>query len=461
MRRARAWAIRAAVVAVVTAAGIIGATTPAYAQVMIVNFTLTASSINPGQQVTARWTVRSDQGNVDVSVSSNNQQVTCVSGDCNVLGATVDQDGEDFEAVFEATGTFTSDQRVEIRVRAGSEQSSPQPLTVKATPTVPEVSGKVTDLYTAEPVKDASVTMQDSMGVRWENYPTGEDGSFKITGTAQKPIAAGPLHFVVTKDDIEEFASPPITANANQPLTNVSLKVKVLPTASASAAPSLTPSLNTVTAGPTENLAVGATDSGLSGFSIMLIVVGGTLVLLGIGAIVLLFVRKNKDEDGPGGPRGPGGRGGPGGPGGRGGPGRGGPPPPGQRRAGPPDRTMPMRPGYGPPRPGGPGSRDQTMIARSPLADAPTQLHRPGEHGPGGYGQPTHGGPPAGYPQQPPGGYGQQSGYGPPPPHGQPGYGQQPPHGGQPGYGQPRPASGPPDPTRRNGEGRRVDWLDD
>jgi hypothetical protein len=333
-------------------------------------------------------------------------------------------------------------------------------LTIQPTPSVPEVKGTVTDVSTGQPIKDARVSMTDSAGTRWDNIGTNDDGSFTIPSTPQKPIAAGQLRFEVRKEGIQDFTSGAIMANAGVALTNVSLRVQVITTATPTSVPPLTPTdLTTPTTGGETSIAA-PPDTGLSGFSIMLIVVGGLLVLVGIAAIVLLFVRRNNDDnDGP--PRGGPGRGGPGGPG------RGGPPPPGQRRPGPPDRTQPIRPGYGPPRPGAPGSRDQTTIARSPLVDAPTQMHgrpappQPPYSGPPAYPpQPPYSGPPA-YPQQgpggPPGGYPQQQpGYG----SGQPGYGA-----GQPGYGQPRPGpAGYDDPRqagRHTSEGRRVDWMDD
>jgi hypothetical protein len=141
-------------------------------------------------------------------------------------------------------------------------------------------------------------------------------------------------------------------------------------------------------------------NEGGGGLSWILIAIGGVLVLLGIGAIVLLFVRKRDDTgetDHPG-PR----RGGPHphAPPGRGG-GPGGPRPPMPRRGGPPERTQVMRgdPRGRPPVSGGPRGADQTMIARSPLADVPTQLHNrvPADYAdpsarPGGPGAP--GGPP-------------------------------------------------------------------
>ena len=168
------------------------------------------------------------------------------------------------------------------------------------------------------------------------------------------------------------------------------------------------------------------------GLSWILIAVGGLLVALGIGAIVLLFVRKKDDDDpaddrtanprrGPQGPPGP--------------PGGGGGPRPGQRWNSPPEPTQPMRGGPGghdqtrPLRPPvSPGPRgDQTMIAPSPLVNAPTQLHARVPD-PDPYGAPRHGGAAPGMHGGGPSVFGQGQ-YGQP---GQPsGYGSQPP----PGYG--------------------------
>jgi hypothetical protein len=144
----------------------------------------------------------------------------------------------------------------------------------------------------------------------------------------------------------------------------------------------------------------------------------------------------------------------------------------------------------------GPRGADQTMIARSPLADAPTQMHR------GGIGQDPYGGPGGPPPGPHPGGYGQQptaggGGYGvgspasqypggapnyggQPDPYAQPGYGDQ---YGRPGYGPPppqqaqQPTYGQPygqqpdpyaqptnnaDPRHRSGQDpRKVDWFEE
>jgi hypothetical protein len=503
----RAWTIRAGVIAVVAAAGLIGVASPAAAAgtPQFSNVSLDPSTIGAGGQTTLRFTVKmSDnmQANVDISVASDNNKVVCVSG-CSVGQADIAANtGTQFQATFKATGTFTQDEQAKITAKAGSVQSSPQTLHIDAPaqqPSVPEVSGQVLDVYTNAPIKGAKVSITDSANPphKWDDVGTDDTGAFKIVSTQEKPIQAGMIGFVVTKDGIQPYQTTK-TGVANQPLNNVRLTVSpsTSPTPSASAggaAPSITPNVTDTIA--EENTATPNEEE--TGLSWILIAVGGVLVLLGIVAIVLIFVRKkdDADEDGPNGPGGRPGKGGPGGgrgPGGRGPGGPGGPggprPPQGQRRGGPPDRTAPLRGGpggggYGPggPRPVSPGPRgaDQTMIARSPLADVPTQMHgRVPEHGAGGdayrqngYGQPPPGGgygpPPGGYSQQQypggapasGGGYGGQPGYGQQPYGGQTagGYGGQQQYGGD--YNQTDPRQRPPQPPP--GEGRRVDWMDD
>jgi Carboxypeptidase regulatory-like domain len=439
---------------------------------------LNPSTIDAGSQTTVKFTVKmSDNmaGNADVDVSSGNNKVTCLSG-CSVNNADIAAAGTQFEAVFKATGNFTSNETAKITAQAGTASSN---LTLninapQSAATVPEVSGTVVDVYTNTPIKGAKVRILDSASHVWDDVGTDDNGAFKITSNQQKPIAPGMITFEVTKDGINPYSSTR-TATAGQALANVRLTVSPLasPTPSASAEPSVTPSVNSE---PGSTEAAAKPDEGPGTFFWVMISVGALLVLLGIAAIVMIFVRKKDDDKGDFG-RGPGGRGGPGGPGGHGrGPGHGGPPPGGPRRPGPPDRTQPMRggpggygdPGGRPPRPVSPGPRgDQTMIARSPLADVPTQMHgripdHTDPHRQGGYGQP-------GYGQGQPG-YGQQGYGGGQPGYSQPGYGGQQTAGGygaQPQYGQEGyvPEGQGQDPRQQrppqHGEGRRVDWMDD
>ncbi|HEY7223078.1 MAG TPA: carboxypeptidase-like regulatory domain-containing protein [Micromonosporaceae bacterium] len=461
--RSRAWSIRAAVFALVAAAGVMGIATPAQADPAADELALNPQVISAGGTAQLRFQLNSGGGATTGSASYNlefeqggpdgppTDQLECTAGCSGVVKFGVEKTAQ----IRTKRGVyFSSDQQFTVTLVAKCSPDNcgtarlPIGLTVQATQSVPEVSGTVTNLFTGDPISSAQITMTDSVGTTWDGVATTDDGAFSILSTSDKPIAAGELNLTASKDGFDDFPKK-VTGNPGQPLSNVRLTMSPNTTPSAgSSAPPITASIDvnssTVVAAPPPP------SGGLSGFSLTLIIVGGLLVLLGIGAIVLLFIRRG---DGAGGP--------PKGPKGRGGPGRGGPPgrtpPPGPRRPGMPDRTGPIRPGYGPPRPGAPG-RDQTQIARSPLADNPTQTR------PRSPGQPPHSGPPTSYP--PPGG-----GYGPPYPPQQGGYGQSG-YGPQSGYGQqhtqgggqqtyggdPRRGGGP---RPRGGEGRRVDWLDD
>ena len=450
--RWRAWTIRTAVVAVITAVATVAIATPAQAaRPRVFEFSLVPASgqISAGQQLKARFKIQMNDFAAGVAsytvTSSRPDKLRCISS-CGTQNMQVPADGVPVEAVFETVGFFPSDEHLSIEVtttNTDGNDSLDADVTILKTPTIAEVSGRVTNIMTGEPIGTAKIVMTDSIGTRWEDVASDDEGNFIITKDLYgKDIAAGFIVLEVSKDGFNVVTRQ---IEANQPKTNLRLQLSSNASATpTTSAPPITASLDTTDAGSQSSAAGG--DAGLSAFSLMLIIVGGLLVLLGIGAIVLLFVRRGNDDDyGP--PRpGKGGRGGPPPPG------RG--PTPGQRRpGGPPDRTAPMRPGYGPPRPGAPG-RDQTTIARSPLADNPTQHGRR----PAGPAQPPYSGPPAppppGYGPPTQGGGGQPGGYGPQQTYGgQPqGYGGQPPgHGPEPRQGGGRPT----------GEGRRVDWMDD
>jgi hypothetical protein len=473
----RAWTIRAVVLAVISAAAAVGVATPAYADSVkpTVQITSASGTITSGGYTDVKFTVKNNntgpdaQTSADIAVTFSGDAASYLSceGDCDFTEAIAAGQTKSYTARVRANNVPAGNPKTgAVAVSATIDnQSDTKTRNVTLNPaagadTVPEVSGVVVDIMTTKPIKAARIELVDSKGTTWDDVATGDDGTFKITSKAEKPITAGSLTLTVTKDGPDGI-EPKVetkTATAGKALTG--WRVSVKPNASASAGatslPPITGSFEPEDTDTQQQVAPPA-DSGLSGFSLALIIVGGLLVLLGIAAIILLFVRKKDDGDGAPGP---------------GGPGRGVPPQAGPRRPG--DRTpAPGRPGpqgYGPPsgygggpqRPVPPGARDQTMIARSPLADAPTQLHgrmpdqggygQPGGYGPqGGYGQPQpYGGPPQGPPQGYPQQYGQPpyGGHGPGP-QGQPGY------GGQQHYG---PDGGHNDP--RQG-GRRVDWMDD
>ncbi|HLT09280.1 MAG TPA: carboxypeptidase regulatory-like domain-containing protein, partial [Micromonosporaceae bacterium] len=463
---------------------------------------LASGTLQSGGETSLSFKVRNNNPdptpvNVQVGFTGQIQGLISCDGSCDFTD-TIDGNAEKTYNATLRAGTAPPGQtrqgQLRIVATANGESSQPatRPLTVvgpqQQAPTVPEVSGQVENATDNSPIPNAKVTIQDSAGKTWE-VGTDGNGNFRITSEAEKPITPGVLSFLAQKDGFNSGSPTTATATANQPLTGV--RIAILPLASASAEPSasaeasISPSVSDIASAPAEEPA----GSGGSGLSWVLIVLGALLVLLGIGAIVMLFIKRKGEEDGddPDRPRGR--RPGPPGAG----PGRGGPRPPMRRGGPPPDRTAVMRGGPGGPhdphrpmRPVSPGPRgaDQTMIARSPLADAPTQIHRPAGHDP--YGPPP--GSPAGGPGQggpyAPGGYpgGQASAY----PGGAPAYGQPDPYApgyggatgpdpygrtaptqptyGQPyGQGQPDPYAPNPDPRspRPPQDPRRVDWLDD
>ena len=497
---------------IVAAAGLFGFAAPALAAAdpQLVDISLSASTISAGNEVTVNFTVKMSDGSVGivdpVSVTSSNNKVTC-SSTCSYGNVPIPPEGIKYQVKFKATGSFQQDEQSTMTIRAGKATNNqqlaitaPKQTAPPASANVPEVSGTVVDATNNKPIGAAMVSIQDSAATTW-SAGTDTSGKFKITSTQDKPIKPGTIAFTVEKDGLQPFPGMAKQAMANQPLTGVRLAVTLAPTTptASPAAGGPTADPNTTGAGisPLETAGnVTPTSGSGGGLSWVLIAVGAILVALGVGAIVLLFVRK-KDEGNPDGqdpnmPR----RGGP--PGQQGPPGRGGPRPP--QRRGPGEMGPPMRSGPGPDPtrqmrpPVSPGPRgDQTMISPSPLANAPTQLHGriPDQTDPYGAPPPRNGGQP-GYGQDPYGAAGGGAHGGSPPsvyPSGSPTYGQGPDQYGQQGYGQgpgtdpygpqhtgygqdgynpahgggyeprgqrPGPAQPPaqPDP-------RRVDWLDD
>jgi hypothetical protein len=487
--------VRAAVVALAAAGGLAFTAGPALADEPTVTITNLPGAMNTGSQTQVQYNIKNTAGSpvlVHISFTDAlNGVMSCPQpADCDYTK--IVNDNDNLQATLAAgqvdpgqtkSGNVKID--VVVHLPGGDKNvSTSAPLTVNGPAqqqNVPEISGVVVDSSTGKPLPSAVVSVQDS-GSPVGNWTIGSDalGKFRIVSTPDKPIrATGPISMVVKKDGYQDFQQAFPHPVAGTAITAV--RVAMMPTN----AP--TTSVVTPSGGVTTGGAVGPTDtgdttvsgtggSGGGGLSWALIAIGGVLVALGIAAIVILLVRRkgDDDEETPHGPGGPGGGRGSGGPGGRRGPVRNPQPPP--RR---PEPTTVMRGGR-PGGPGGPGARggDQTMIARSPLADMPTQMHGrvPPQQGgpqggppPAGYGQnpyasgqyggqqPTYGGGNAGYPGGSPPNYGQPDPYGNAygPQQHQGGYGPQ--QGG--GHGQGGQQGN--DPRGNRPGDRRVDWLED
>jgi hypothetical protein len=275
------------------------------------------------------------------------------------------------------------------------------------------ISGTVKDAQTGQPVKGALVNLQDSANHSF-TATTGATGKYTFASSASKPIQTGMVTVGAVKDGYEvKSLSPRQFGSGNITNWNIALTPKVV--ASPSATPSITPSdtspsdaaatdtasASTDSSTDTGGGTLGGTKSDSGGSSLLTIVlVAGVLLMLGGGgAIAFMFYRRRNngggnDDDYDDDPRVPGG---------------------GMGGGLHPSSGGPYR-----------NAADPTALVRSPMAEAPTMMHRPApsprrpyDQGPGysGYdGQPTYADPhpsarppsprPAadpyqGYPQQP------------------------------------------------------------
>jgi hypothetical protein len=360
----QAWTQRAGVVLALASSALLALpAAPALAAPPDVsNVSASPSSVEAGATTKVQFnlTFQQSSDSANVTVRSNNSKLTCIDG-CS--GTNINK-SDTYSATFKLTPNITANETATITITAtdnkilgGQSQASVQVALVgkPQVQTVAEVSGKVTNSTDGKAVSGASVLLRDSQGNEFTST-TGSTGSYRFTGTASKPITPGSLQLGAKKD--EAFKSKDLSASAGQRLTNQNLVlVLAAPTASASAeaVPTDTAAQDTAnpadTSPPAANAAANQNSgSGLSSW--MLIIVGGLLVALGVGAIVLLVMRRKENDadadegDDEGGPRGrvPASRG-------------------AYHGAG--DQTrLTNRAGA-----------DATMVSRPALADAPTMMH--------------------------------------------------------------------------------------
>ncbi|NGM12780.1 carboxypeptidase regulatory-like domain-containing protein [Verrucosispora sp. CWR15] len=316
-----------------------------------------------------------------------------------------------------------------LQLTVRGEQAPPPPPTTQAPQTVRSISGKVVN-QGGEAVPNAYVLLKDSAGKQRDTTTNG-DGNFRFTGSSDNPIAPGRIDIGASADNKNAVAS--FTANAGQSITGRRI---TLPIAAASESPSASPSASE-SAVPTEDpfedelgedeetaaesaaaqAAASNEDSGGFG-NWLLILLGGLFVAVGVGTIVLLWMKRKENEDGE--PDGDVPAGAPAGavPAARG------------SFAGADDQTRVVnRVGAAP---------DPTMVGGPGLANAPTMMHQPvvDDVPPDPYGAPPQ---PYGAASGP-GGWSGAGGYGDEPGgYGAAGYGNAPSSGG--GYGN-APSSG-------------------
>src|SRR5437764_3745749 len=169
--------------------------------------------------------------------------------------------------------------------------------------TVAQVNGTVKDGDTGQPIAGAIVGLQDSASPpHTYNSTTDAAGRYTFRGSAANPIVPGIIAVDATKDGYKS-ATKNATVQAGQTInfTPITLTSTATPTAVPSAAdPAAGASTGTDSAAAAPPATTDVAKNGSSGFSTLLIVLGAALVLLGIGAIVFILVRRRRDDgEGP------------------------------------------------------------------------------------------------------------------------------------------------------------------
>ncbi|MFY1573873.1 carboxypeptidase-like regulatory domain-containing protein [Verrucosispora sp. WMMD703] len=437
----RAWHKRAGVVVALMIGALLAVpATPAFAAPNVNNVSASPSRVEAGKTTTVSYSLsfEEDAGPADVTVSSNNGKLACVDG-CE--RRRVDSNGQ-FQATFRlandaSNGTATiTVKAVDAQGLVRGEQEASTNVTMVAAPppttqapqTVRSISGKVVD-QGGDAVAGAYVLLKDSAGKQRDTTTNG-DGNFRFTGSSDNPIAPGRIDIGASAENKNAVAS--FTANAGQSITGRRITLPIAASESPSASPSASESAvptedpfeeelgeEEETAAESAAAQAPASNEDSGGFgNWLLILLGGLFVAVGVGTIVLLWMKRKENEDVE--PDGDVPAGAPAGavPAARG------------SFAGADDQTRVVnRVGAAP---------DPTMVGGAGLANAPTMMHQPvvDDVPPDPYGAPPQ---PYGAASGP-GGWSGGGGYGDEPAgYGAPGYGNAPSSGG--GYGN-APSSG-------------------
>lgn len=281
-----------------------------------------ALTLKPGEEKTINITVsdlgpgQSPQANISVTGLGNDVTLRGPGG-CTANGGGLrcnqnafDKDGDKFEldiSVSHKAQTSveqgkSKDGSITIDAGGGNGDDSVN-ITLQGpaqAASVPEVSGKVTNQATGDGIPGAQVTLKDSAG-KSHDATANSQGNYSIKPSNNELIAPGQVTVTVTK---EGFSDATATGNA-QAGKALTVPVRMKPTA-ASAEPSAPVASDP---GPTTDPSGAATDvatpqntsgedEGPSMLSWILIGMGILLVLLGIGAIVLLVMRRKDDTEG-------------------------------------------------------------------------------------------------------------------------------------------------------------------
>ncbi|MFR9777277.1 carboxypeptidase regulatory-like domain-containing protein, partial [Micromonospora sp. MS34] len=311
----RAWKQRAGVVvALVFGALLTVPATPALAADATVS--PNSVTVNAGSDATVSVTVRPDVNDKsgEITLTGLPSGVSCASG-CGNFQFNGPPGSQKTVLLTLKANDNAGDATANVTVRVVPDSSDPATpsfsLTVKAKAppqpeTVKSVSGKAVIAANGDPLPGVVVMLRDSQG-KQRQTTTDSSGNFRFSGSTSDPIAPGRLDLGANKDGT--IGTKSIDAQAGQSITGLRIGVPI----EVKASPSPTPS-ESDDALPTDEATDEATDEPASeapvvqqqpaanedsgGFgSWLLILLGGLFVAVGVGTIVLLYMRRKNEGD--------------------------------------------------------------------------------------------------------------------------------------------------------------------
>jgi hypothetical protein len=312
----RARALQAGAFLAVIGGILVIAPTPAHAVRPTVEVSRPANAnLQAGQETTVSFKITNnndDAADVQIAVSSTIQELTCAGDKCNFTieqlasGASQSFTARMVAGQMQSGASKSGDIVVRATLENGESNTGSKEITVRGdnkAPTVREVSGKVVD-DKGKAVSGAQVGLLDAARHNYETLTNGS-GNFKFTSTDQQPISVGQI---AVGAQLEGFTQKVVNVNG---AAGATVRVEIAIKSTAAATPSPTPSVSATpsaeeTVEPTEGAptadtkidpapaANDAADEGSS--SLIFIIVGGLLVAAGVGAIVLVLMRRKEND---------------------------------------------------------------------------------------------------------------------------------------------------------------------
>ncbi|GGM43081.1 hypothetical protein GCM10011608_29740 [Micromonospora sonchi] len=319
----RAWQKRAGVVvALIVGALLTVPATPAHAAT--VNVVPGSVTVNAGSDATVTVQVTPGEGDTsaEINVTGLPPGVSCARG-CGSIqlngplprtqlltlrandNARNASTGVTVQVQPDSSDPATANLQLTVRGEQAPPTAAP---TTQAPQTVRSISGKVVN-QASEGVPNALVLLKDSAGKQYETRSDG-NGNFRFSGSRDRPIAPGRIDLGASAES--QTAVVNFTANAGQSITGRRITLPI----GASASPTPTPTA-TESAPPTEDpfedefaeeeetpgesavaqAPAGNEDSGGGFGNWLLILLGGLFVAVGVGTIVLLWMKRKENEE--------------------------------------------------------------------------------------------------------------------------------------------------------------------